>query len=53
MESLKQLFINIGTIDRRWIFFIVGLSVLIPLISPVDIPIQTTREVTVSDEISN
>ena len=34
MESLRQLFINIGTIDRRWIFFIVGLSVLIPLLSP-------------------
>ena len=42
MESFRQLFINIGTIDRRWIFFIVGLSVLIPLISPVDIPIQTS-----------
>ena len=42
MESLRQLFINIGTIDRRWIFLIVGFSVLIPLISPVDIPIQTS-----------
>ena len=42
MESLKQLFVNIGTIDRRWIFFIVGLSVFIPLISPVEIPIQTS-----------
>ena len=42
MEYLKNFFINIGDINRRWIFIIVGLSVLIPLISPVNIPIQTS-----------
>ncbi|MBC8198177.1 MAG: hypothetical protein H8E60_09855 [Candidatus Marinimicrobia bacterium] len=42
MESIKNLFINIGTINRRWIFLIVGLSVLLPLLFPINIPIQPT-----------
>lgn len=42
MDSIKQFFINIGNINRRWIYIIVGLSVMIPLISPINIPIQTS-----------
>lgn len=42
MESIKNIFINIGTINRRWIFLIVGLSVLLPLLFPINIAIQPT-----------
>ena len=42
MDSINQFFINIGNINRRWIYLIVGLSVIIPLISPINIPIQTS-----------
>jgi hypothetical protein len=42
MELLKNIFINIGTINRRWIFIIVGLSVLLPILYPINIPIQAT-----------
>lgn len=42
MDSIKQFFINMGNINRRWIYIIVGFSVMIPLISPINIPIQTS-----------
>ena len=32
MESIKKIFILLGSLDRRIIFLIVGLSVLIPLL---------------------
>tara|TARA_B100000945_G_C20385417_1_gene599471 strand:+ start:520 stop:1392 length:873 start_codon:yes stop_codon:yes gene_type:complete len=34
MELIKRIIIRLGTLDRRIIFLIVGLSVLIPLIKP-------------------
>ncbi|SVD44610.1 uncharacterized protein METZ01_LOCUS397464, partial [marine metagenome] len=34
MESVKKLFVLLGSLDRRIIFLIVGLSVLIPLLKP-------------------
>ena len=42
---MKQLFIRLGEIDRRYIFFLISLSVLIPLIKPdwINIPIKTTN----------
>ena len=44
MNLLKNIFIKLGSLDRRFIFVLIGLSVLIPLIKPywVNIPIQTT-----------
>ena len=42
MDVVKQFFIKLGNLNRQWIFFIVGLSVLIPLIYPINIPIQTS-----------
>jgi len=46
METFKRIFIILGSLDRRIIFFIVGLSVLIPLIKPewVTLPIRPTSE---------
>ncbi len=43
MKFLKEFFIKIGKIKRQWIFLIVGLSVLIPLVFPVNIPIQPSE----------
>ena len=56
METIKKIFILLGSLDRRIIFLIVGLSVLIPLIQPewVDFPIRPTPESQiVFDEINN
>jgi len=46
MEAIKKIFILLGSLDRRIIFLIVGLSVLIPLLKPewVDLPIRPTPE---------
>ena len=46
MEAIKRIFILLGSLDRRIIFLIVGLSVLIPLLKPewVTLPIRTTPE---------
>ncbi len=44
MDKLKNIFIKLGQLDRRFIFLLIALSVLIPLIKPgwVNIPIKTT-----------
>ena len=46
MEIMKRIFILLGSLDRRIIFIIVGLSVLIPLLKPewVDLPIRPRPE---------
>ena len=46
MEVIKKIFISLGLLDRRIIFLIVGLSVLIPLLKPewIDLPIRPTPE---------
>ena len=46
MEAIKRIFILLGSLDRRIIFLIVGLSVLIPLLKPewIDLPIRPTPE---------
>jgi len=46
MEAIKKIFISLGSLDRRIIFLIVGLSVLIPLLKPewIDLPIRPTPE---------
>ena len=56
METIKRIFIILGSLDRRIIFLIVGLSVLIPLLKPewVQIPIRPRQESqTVFDLINN
>ena len=46
METMKRIFISLGSLDRRIIFLIVGLSVLIPLLKPdwVNLPIRPRPE---------
>jgi len=44
MEKLITIIIKLGAVDRRVIFLLVGLSVLIPLIHPVNIPIRPTHQ---------
>jgi hypothetical protein len=46
METIKKIFILLGSLDRRIIFLIVGLSVLIPLLKPewVNLPIRPRPE---------
>jgi len=46
LETMKRIFILLGSLDRRIIFLIVGLSVLIPLLKPewVSLPIRPRPE---------
>ena len=46
METIERIFILLGLLDRRIIFLIVGLSVLIPLLKPewIDLPIRPRPE---------
>ena len=44
MKQFLNIIIKLGSIDRRYIFILVGLSVLIPLIRPIDIPIRATSQ---------
>ena len=56
MELIKKILIILGSLDRRIIFLIIGLSVLIPLLKPewVNIPIRPRPESqTVFDTINN
>ena len=56
MDTIKNIFIKLGQIDRRYIFLLIALSVLIPLLKPdwVDIPIKTTsNSEIVFKELSN
>ena len=41
---MKNFLIKFGDIDRRWVFLLIGLSVLIPLLNPelIQMPIKTT-----------
>ncbi len=45
MSRMKNILIKLGEIDRRFIFLLIALSVLIPLIKPewINIPIKTTK----------
>ena len=46
MDSIKKIFILLGSLDKRIIFLIVGMSVLIPLLYPewINLPIRPTPE---------
>ncbi len=43
MKAFLNFIVKLGSVDRRVIFVLVGLSVLIPLLWPVDIPIRATK----------
>ena len=56
MDKIKHIFIKLGQLDRRFIFLLIALSVLIPLLKPgwVNIPIKTTsNSEIVFKELSN
>ena len=42
MSRLEDTFLKIGSIDRRWIFIIIALVVVIPLLVPIGMPIRAT-----------
>ncbi|MAV93107.1 MAG: hypothetical protein CMG01_02950 [Candidatus Marinimicrobia bacterium] len=56
MDLIKNILIKLGQIDRRFIFLLIGLSVLVPLLKPgwVNIPIKiTSNSKIVFDELNN
>ena len=42
MSKIQDIFLKIGSVDRRWIFLIIALVVIVPLIIPVGLPIRPT-----------
>ena len=42
MSNIENFFLKIGSIDRRWIFIIIALVVVIPLLVPIGLPIRAT-----------
>ncbi len=42
MSNIERFFLKIGSIDRRWIFIIIALVVVIPLLVPIGLPIRAT-----------
>ena len=42
MSRLEDTFLKIGSVDRRWIFIIIALVVVIPLLVPIGMPIRAT-----------
>ncbi len=43
MKNIIELILSIGKIDRRWIFLVIGLAVLLPLFFPLGLPIRATN----------
>ena len=42
MSNIERFFLKIGSIDRRWIFIIIALVVVVPLLVPIGLPIRAT-----------
>jgi len=42
MKKIKNFILKIGDMDRRWIFIIIALVVLLPLFFPIGLPIRPT-----------
>ena len=42
IKDIENIFLKIGKIDRRWIFIIIAVVVVIPLIVPIGLPIRAT-----------
>ena len=48
MRFLEDIILKLGSVDRRFIFLLIGLAVFLPLLRPIDLPIKetpTTRKV--------
>ena len=43
MKIIIELILSIGKVDRRWIFVVIGLAVLLPLFFPLGLPIRATN----------
>ena len=43
MKYIIELILSIGKVDRRWIFVVIGLAVLLPLFFPLGLPIRATN----------
>ena len=43
MNYLIDLILKLGTVDRRWIFLVIGIVVIIPLFFPLGLPIRATK----------
>jgi len=43
MKNIIELILSIGKVDRRWIFLVIGLAVLLPLFFPLGLPIRATN----------
>ena len=42
MNKFFDIVLKLSHVDRRWIFLIIGLSVLLPLFFPIGLPIRAT-----------
>ena len=42
MRFLEDIIVKFGSVDRRVIFVLIGLAVLVPLLSPIDLAIRPT-----------
>ena len=42
MQNISNFILKLSRVDRRWIFLIIGLSVLLPLFLPLGLPIRPT-----------
>ncbi len=42
MKFLEDLILKLGAVDRRVIFILIGLAVLIPLLTPISLPVRET-----------
>jgi len=42
MKGLTDFILKIGQVDRRWIFLVLALVVIIPIITPIGLPIRAT-----------
>ena len=43
MKNIIELILSIGKVDRRWIFLVIALAVLLPLFFPLGLPIRATN----------
>ena len=42
MKFLEDIILKLGAVDRRVIFILIGLAVLIPLLTPISLPVRET-----------
>ncbi|MBT4250247.1 hypothetical protein HOD84_07910, partial [bacterium] len=42
MDKIENIFLKIGSVDRRWIFIVIAVVVIIPLLVPIGLPIRAT-----------